>query len=52
MTGSESMSIKVDAFSFPGCAKCAKAKDVLKATIDELGQARVSWHDVNILGTC
>ena len=41
--------IKVEAFSSPGCAKCAKAKDMLKAIIDELGQDRVSWRDVNIL---
>ena len=41
--------IKVEAFSSPGCGKCAKAKDVLKAIIDELGQDRVSWRDVNIL---
>lgn len=41
--------IKVEAFSSPGCAKCAKARDTLKAIIDELGQDRVSWRDVNIL---
>lgn len=41
--------IKVEAFSSAGCAKCAKAKDALKAVIDELGQDRVSWRDVNIL---
>ena len=41
--------IKVEAFSSPGCAKCAKAKDTLKAIIDELGQDRVIWRDVNIL---
>ncbi|MBI5912016.1 MAG: thioredoxin family protein [Betaproteobacteria bacterium] len=41
--------IKVEAFSSPGCAKCAKAKGALKAIIDELGQDRVIWRDVNIL---
>ena len=41
--------IKVEAFSSPGCAKCAKARDTLRAIIDELGQDRVSWRDVNIL---
>ncbi len=41
--------IKVEAFSSPGCAKCAKAKYTLKVIIDELGQDRVSWRDVNIL---
>lgn len=43
------MSIKVEAFSSPGCGKCAQAKDMLKAIIDELGQDRVTWRDVNIL---
>ena len=43
------MSVKVEAFSPPGCGKCAKAKDMLKAIIDELGKDQVTWRDVNIL---
>ena len=41
--------IKVEAFSSPGCAKCAKARDTLRAIIDELGQDRVSWRDGDVL---
>ncbi|MBI2293716.1 MAG: thioredoxin family protein [Betaproteobacteria bacterium] len=43
------MSIKVEAFSSPGCAKCARARDTLKAVVEELGEKRATWRDVNIL---
>lgn len=43
------MSIKVEAFSSPGCGKCAQARDTLKAVVDELGEKWVTWRDVNIL---
>lgn len=43
------MSIKVEAFSSPGCGKCAQARDTLKAVVDELGEKRAAWRDVNIL---
>ena len=43
------MSIKVEAFSSPGCSKCAQAKEMLKVIIEELGKDRVTWRDVNIL---
>ncbi len=32
--------IKVEAFYSPGCAKCAQAKDMLKAIIDELSRSQ------------
>jgi hypothetical protein len=41
------MSVKVEAFSSPGCGKCAQAKEVLKAIIEELGKDQVTWRDVN-----
>lgn len=43
------MSIKVEAFSSPGCGRCAQARDALKAVVEELGEKRVTWRDVNIL---
>ena len=43
------MSVKVEAFSSPGCSKCSQAKEMLKAIIEELGKDRVTWRDVNIL---
>ena len=43
------MSIKVEAFSSPGCGKCAQARDALKAVVEEIGGKRVTWRDVNIL---
>ena len=43
------MTVKVEAFSSPGCGKCAQARDMLKAIVEELGEKRVTWRDVNIL---
>ena len=43
------MSVKVEAFSSPGCGKCAQARDTLKAVVEELGEKRATWRDVNIL---
>lgn len=43
------MSIKVEAFSSPGCGRCAQARDALKAVVEELGKKRFTWRDVNIL---
>lgn len=41
--------ITVEVFSSPGCGKCAEAKHVLKAVVDELGPGLVRWREVNIL---
>lgn len=41
--------IKVEVFSSPGCAKCMQAKVVLKAILEELGEDKVTWREVNIL---
>lgn len=43
------MPIKVEAFSAPGCSKCAQVRDALKAIVDELGADRISWREVNVL---
>lgn len=41
--------LKVEVFSSPGCGKCAQAKSMLKAIVEEIGQDRVTWRDINIL---
>lgn len=41
--------IRVEAFSTPGCSKCALAREALKALVDELGPDRVAWREVNVL---
>ena len=41
--------IKVEVFSSPGCGKCAQAKMVLKAIVEEIGHDKITWRDVNIL---
>jgi glutaredoxin len=43
------MSLKIEIFSSPGCAKCGHAKDVLRKLTEELGKDRVAWREVNIL---
>jgi len=41
--------VKVEVFSSPGCGKCAQAKVVLKAVVNELGRDEITWREVNIL---
>ncbi len=43
------MAVNVDVFSSPGCGKCGHAKDILRELVEELGEEKVSWRDVNIL---
>ncbi len=41
--------IEVEVFTSPGCAKCAKAKTVLRELAEEVGAGRIRWREVNIL---
>jgi thiol-disulfide isomerase/thioredoxin len=43
------MKILIEAFSAPGCAKCAQTRQALKAVAEELGKERFVWRDVNVL---
>lgn len=41
--------IKVEVFSSPGCSKCSHAKAVLEKLVNELGENKIQWREVNIL---
>jgi len=41
--------LKVEVFSSPGCSKCAYAKDALKRIAAEIGGARITWREVDVL---
>ena len=41
--------LKVEVFSSPGCSKCTQAKSILKAIVEDMGQGRITWREVNIL---
>lgn len=43
------MSIKVEVFSTPGCSKCERLRDSLKAVVDAFGEEQVIWRDVSLL---
>lgn len=43
------MSILIEAFSAPGCSKCAETREALKAVAEALGKDRVTWRDLNVL---
>jgi len=43
------MSIKIEIFSSPGCGKCGHAKEVLEKLVNEMGQDKIQWHEINIL---
>ena len=41
--------VKVEVFSSPGCGKCTQAKNMLNTIVEEMGQGRITWREVNIL---
>ncbi len=41
--------IEVEVFTAPGCGKCGRAKDILKAVVERMADAGVRWREVNIL---
>lgn len=41
--------LRVEVFSSPGCVKCARAKAILKDLAEDIGGARISWREVDIL---
>jgi glutaredoxin len=43
------MAILVEVFSTPGCARCAQAREALKAAAGDFGGDRIVWRDVNVL---
>src|SRR5690348_11125842 len=43
------MTILIEAFSAPGCLKCAETREALKAVAEALGKDRVTWRDLNVL---
>jgi thioredoxin 1 len=43
------MAIEIEIFASPGCTKCGHAKDVLRRLVDDLGEGRVRWREVNVL---
>ncbi|MDT8283013.1 MAG: thioredoxin family protein [Gammaproteobacteria bacterium] len=40
---------KIEVFTAPGCGKCGKAKDELEAIVNQLGNDKFEWREVNIL---
>jgi len=43
------MSLKIEIFSSPGCAKCGHAKEVLRKLAEEIGGEAIEWREVNVL---
>lgn len=43
------MKILIEAFSAPGCAKCADTREALRAVAEELDKDRFIWRDVDVL---
>jgi len=40
---------KIEVFTAPGCGKCGKAKDELEIIVNQLGNDKFEWREVNIL---
>ena len=40
---------KIEVFTAPGCGKCGKARDELEIIVNQLGDEKFEWREVNIL---
>jgi predicted DsbA family dithiol-disulfide isomerase len=43
------MAISVELFVSPVCDRCAKASKMMKLVVDEFGNDRVEWREVDVL---
>ncbi len=43
------MRVLIEAFSTPGCARCATAREALRKVAGEVCGERLAWRDVNVL---
>ena len=43
------MTILIESFSAPGCAKCAQTREALKSVAESLGKDRIDWRELNVL---
>jgi predicted thioredoxin/glutaredoxin len=43
------MTMRIEVFSSPGCAKCSRARDLLRRLAEEVGGGRIEWRDVDVL---
>lgn len=43
------MTIKVEVFSAPGCAKCAATRKALRSVAESVGNGVVTWRELNVL---
>ena len=43
------MSIKVEVFSTPGCSRCERDRESLRAVTRSFGESTVDWRDINVL---
>lgn len=43
------MTILIEVFAAPGCAKCAQSRAALKAVVEALGAERFVWRERDVL---
>lgn len=43
------MTIVVEVFSAPGCAKCAATREALRSVAESVGNGAITWRDLNVL---
>lgn len=43
------MTIKVEVFSAPGCAKCAATREALRTMAESVGKGAIAWRDLSVL---
>lgn len=41
--------IRIEVFASPGCSKCARAKEVLRELVEEIGGDTIKWREVSVV---
>ncbi len=43
------MPVNIEVFSAPGCNSCGQAKKVIRKLVEQMGDDRLQWREVNVV---
>jgi len=43
------MAVNIEVFSAPGCNSCGQAKAVIRKLVEQMGDNRLQWREVNVV---
>jgi len=43
------MAVNIEVFSAPGCSSCGRAKAVIRKLVEQMGDNRLQWREVDVV---